>query len=562
MSVKMKLWVIILLSLLGGLVILGISTYFSYQNLIAEKKLKTRHVVDVAYGTLERYYQKSKNGEMDEAAAKKEAIESIKAVRYESKEYFWLQDMGEPFPTMLMHPTSPKLDGKVMDAEKFNCAKQMQFGNDGEIVKTDGKKNLFVAMNEVAKKVGSGFINYDWPKPLANGEVSKEPYPKLSYVKKHDGWGWVIGSGIYIDDVKEQALSGFLKSSVIVFLYILVIFVVSLQIIASITKPISAIEKVANEIVSSNDFSKKIEIFTKDEISKVAHAFNKLLDSFRVTIDDVKKSTAENASVALQLSATSTQIGSRVEETARMVEESAKASHEVSLVLRDSEEELKQSEQDILETSQSVNNAAKSVLEVSNELQSIVNEQLELSSKLERLSHEAGQVKTVLTVISDIAEQTNLLALNAAIEAARAGEHGRGFAVVADEVRKLAERTQKSLSESNATVSIIVQSVNDATDAMSQSAHSLGRVGEKAKLVEQMMNKTTASINKTAQTAQRTAVNASEGNKKTNDMLNKIEHISELSDTNAKSVEEIADAAEHLSRMTDALNVELSTFKT
>ncbi len=562
MSIKLRLWFLVALSLFGGLIILASSSYVSYQNLLADKKLKTRHVVDVAYGALEYYYQKSKRGEIDEISAKKEAIAFIKTIRYEQKEYFWIHDLTNPTPKMIMHPTVGTLDGKILDASKFNCATQMQAGVDGDTIDTDGKTNLFVAMNEVANKAGSGFVHYNWPKPLVGGDASKEGYPKLSFVKKHDGWGWVIGSGIYIDDVKGQALAMFGKSLVIVFVLFVVIFTISMQIVSSIAKPIKNIEKLTGEIVQNNDFSKAIEITTKDEISRVALAFNSLLHSFKSAIEGVKKSALENSSVASELSSASAQIGLRTEESAKIAKESAKASHNISLMLKDSENDLAQNEQDILTVSKNASIAAKSVSEVSDELQESVQTQTALSAKLERLSGEAEQVKAVMTVISDIADQTNLLALNAAIEAARAGEHGRGFAVVADEVRKLAERTQKSLGESNATVSVIVQSINDTAETMAQSADELGRLGKKAKLAEQMISETTINIEKTAQSAQKTAKNTAKGNNQTVDMLSRIEKISELSDANARSVEEVKASAERLLGMSEKLSAELSKFKT
>lgn len=562
MSIRFRLWILVLLSLFGSLVVLITSSYFSYQNLLADKKIKTQHVVDVAYGALEYYYQKSKKGEMDEESAKKEAVALIKTIRYEQKEYFWINNLDTPIPKMIMHPTVPALDGKPLDAAKFNCATKTQAGIDGEAVDTDGKKNLFVAFNEVANKGGVGFVNYDWPKPLVGGDVSKELYPKLSFVKKHEGWGWVIGSGIYIDDVKAQSLAIFLKSLLIVVICVVVIFVVSMRIVASITRPIESIEKLTGEIMRNSDFSKSIEIAASDEISRVAISFNELIHSFKNTINGVKKSAHENASVAFELSHASAQIGLRTTESANIARDSAKSSHNISAILKDSENDLAQNEKDILCVSESVSATAKSVSEVSSELQESVASQVELSAKLERLSQEAEQVKAVMTVISDIAEQTNLLALNAAIEAARAGEHGRGFAVVADEVRKLAERTQKSLGESNATVSVIVQSINDATDTMAKSAAGLGVLGEKAKLVEKVINETTIAIDKTAKSAQNIAKHTANGNKQTIIMLDKIEKIAELSNTNAKSVEEILVSVGRLSDMSDKLNHELSKFKT
>ena len=330
----------------------------------------------------------------------------------------------------------------------------------------------------------------------------------------------------------------------------------------SISRSTSGFSNTMNSISTNKDLTRTINHRTDDELKVISKAFNGLMNSVQKAMSDAKQSSSENAAVAEELFTTSSQIGRRSEETARAMEQALKVSSEVSEILKRGEEGSRKTGETIKNASLQVANVAQDVLEVSGSLQGVVEEQMELAQRLERLSHEAQQVKLVLAVISDIADQTNLLALNAAIEAARAGEHGRGFAVVADEVRKLAERTQKSLGESNATVSIIVQSVTDATEMMSNSAQEIKRLGDHAQEVEGVMSQSVKEIAQASQLAVQTAVDAGIGAEKTNEMMRELGSITTLAATNARSVEEIAAAVEHLAKLSAGLNQTLSEFKT
>jgi len=336
----------------------------------------------------------------------------------------------------------------------------------------------------------------------------------------------------------------------------------ALYIIRSISRSTSEFSNTMSTISQNKDLTQTIHHDNDDELKVIAVGFNELIDSVQKALNEAKHSASENAAVAEELFATSSKIGIRSEETARAMDEALRVSDQVSSILKEGEDQSRATGDMMQAASVKVGEAAGDVLEVSDALQKVVEEQVDLAQRLEHLSQEADQIKQILSVISDIADQTNLLALNAAIEAARAGEHGRGFAVVADEVRKLAERTQKSLSESNSTVSIIVQSVNDATEMMTRSASEIKRLGDHIQEVESIMHESVNEIAQAAQSAVQSASGAKEGVAKTNNIIDQMKNITKLASTNARSVEEIASAVEHLAKLSDGLNQTLSTFKT
>ena len=329
-----------------------------------------------------------------------------------------------------------------------------------------------------------------------------------------------------------------------------------------IRRSIETAAKECEYIGQTKDIHHTITTMGNDEIAHMMHTVNTLLSQLRNAIDDAKRTALENAAVAEELSSTSLQIGKRTEDAAKEVDETVHATQAVAAILKTSEESSMNSGKVIENVADELGNASKEVLAVSSDLQNIVVSQTDLSSRLEHLDSEVAQVQQVLGVISDIAEQTNLLALNAAIEAARAGEHGRGFAVVADEVRKLAERTQKSLVESNATVAVIVQSVNTATEMMKKSAEEIQALGHRAENTQTLMLKTVDNMNEAKTLALGTVKDAQAGSTKASEVLNRIHNIHQLSTTNARSVEEIASAAEHLSKLSDNLSHALAAFKT
>jgi len=196
-----------------------------------------------------------------------------------------------------------------------------------------------------------------------------------------------------------------------------------------------------------------------------------------------------------------------------------------------------------------------------NEVEGYIEAEHEMSSQLVGLRNDAEQVKNVLGVIKDIADQTNLLALNAAIEAARAGEHGRGFAVVADEVRKLAERTQKSLTEIEISVGTIVQSINDVSDKIGQNAISMNGLTDISREVEDKISMTSVEMENSVIVAKRSHGDSVDMVSHVEWIIDKISQINDVSGSNQKSVEKIEEDSGQLLRVAQLLQDHINEFK-
>jgi methyl-accepting chemotaxis protein len=287
MQVKTRLMLGGLVAFLGLLAVSVMALFLEKSNMMDDRKLKTRHLVESAHTLLVHFHDLEKSGAMTGKDAQTAAIAAVQALRYEQKEYFWLNDLTAPIPQMVMHPTVPALNGKVLDGANFNCATTLQAGSDGPVVRTDGKKNLFVAFNEVAEKSGHGFVTYNWPKPKLGGGTTDELFEKLSYVKKFEPWGWVIGSGIYIDDVNSKFWDLALQFGSMVLVVMLILAAMIRWQVLGITRPLQDLRAMVVSIERSSDFSRRLKIESQDEVGQTAMAFNELMSAQQVAIGEV-----------------------------------------------------------------------------------------------------------------------------------------------------------------------------------------------------------------------------------------------------------------------------------
>lgn len=521
-----------------GLIILSISSLtHQYSSLKDEQYIKTQNVVETAYSIIEHYYALEQDNTLTQQQAQSQALNAIKALRYDKTNYFWINDYQ---PTMVMHPIKPALDGKDLTNNKD----------------PDGK-SLFVDMVNIVKKDGEGFIPYKWPKPGKD-----KPVEKIAFVKGFNQWQWIIGSGVYLDSIDEAFSEQ--RNLIVVSAIIMIIAVILLSyfIGKSILIPTRLAADMMKDISQGEgDLTRKLNESGNDEISELSRSFNLFALKMRESLVHVAQSAND------------------VSEHAHTVDDSSRTSHSFIELQNDSStqvaaamEQMTHQIHDVSRNAEAAEQAAKDAAQNASTGKNVVAQTITaietLSSNIETVSrvtedlaNESHNIGSVLDVIRSISEQTNLLALNAAIEAARAGEHGRGFAVVADEVRTLASRTGQSTDEIQTMITKLQEGAKAAVEAVKSSQALSVSTVEQASSANTSLNEIERLVSIITEMNSQIA-RATEQQTQAADEVNlRINELSQSTEQSLNNTKQLTYASDNLKQSSEGLSSVVNRFK-
>ena len=329
-----------------------------------------------------------------------------------------------------------------------------------------------------------------------------------------------------------------------------------------IFNPLTALKnKIAALVSGDKDLTKRLEHKNGNEFGDAALEVNNFIEMIQATVNEVKSLGEQNKDIASEIEISSHVIRKGTQQEQKLVKEASQKSEDIHTILDETMQTATITQEKITQADAALEEAQSALMSLNSEVESFVESENELVNELSALKSDADQVKEVLSVIKEIAEQTNLLALNAAIEAARAGEHGRGFAVVADEVRKLAERTQKSLSEIDISVSTIVQSINDVSEKMTQNAQNVEALSDIANSVDEKIATTSDAMQASTEASNQTKADSEEMAKSLNEIISYIQKIEALSTANGTSVLSIENDLVRLVQVASSLQKTIDEFK-
>ncbi|WP_072339226.1 MULTISPECIES: methyl-accepting chemotaxis protein [unclassified Pseudomonas] len=537
MPISRRLWIVLLLAMTMLLALGGFMLQQIYKEEYEAKTVKTRQVVEAGMGVLKHFHELETSGVLGREEAQKQALVIIRKLRYDGDNYLWVNDFG---PRMLMHPTNAKLDGQNLSGFRD----------------PDGKA-LFLDMVAVAKSHGGGVVGYRWPKPGFS-----EPVGKISYVERFQPWEWILGSGTYIDDVQAAFRVQLWKAAGVFLAIGLIMSLLVILISRSIIRPLNeAVRAMADIASGEGDLTRQLDAGGNDELAALAGHFNAFTQKLRNVIGQSLQAATSLSQASVSLDGIANEGQGHSEQQAHQMDLVATAINEVTYGVQDVAKNAEQAASEVRDADErarqghsNIGNCSRQVEQLSGTIQQAV-------KVIEALAQESTQIGSVIEVIRAIAEQTNLLALNAAIEAARAGEQGRGFAVVADEVRMLAQRTQQSTTQIQGMIETLQRNSEAAVKVIDESSQGSQLTIEQASLASLSLDQISQSLRNLTSLNASIASATLQQSHVVEDINRNVTQAAGLAQDNTLACERTSAASQSLRQLADQLNRLLGQFR-